>query len=55
MQTPIVNETSPRRSIAEPDDFGLDLAPRELATSEPERERPAPAWDSTLVPRRSIA
>lgn len=53
METPIVNETHVRRSIAEPDDFALELV--EGATAP---EPPAlPSWEATVVaaPRRSIA
>jgi hypothetical protein len=56
MQTPIVNETNVRRSVAEPDDFALDLVPRGPAHEAP-REQPAPpAWEATtMAPRRSMA
>lgn len=56
MQTPIVNETSVRRSIADADDFGIEIAPAS-SSIEPTREAPAAlAWEATAVaPRRSMA
>ena len=56
MQTPIVHETPARRSIADPDDFAIELAPRTAATApQPAPRQTPPAWEATLAPRRSVA
>jgi hypothetical protein len=54
MQTPIVNETPVRRSIADPDDFGLEIT-QSAAPLAPAGEPAPPAWEATTAPRRSMA
>lgn len=55
MQTPIVNENPVRRSIADADDFALEIAPTSSSVDPTREPAAAPAWDATMAPRRSMA